>query len=232
MDLRRDAHSLRIGPSRLDWHGNELTVEINEVTVPVPSRVIGTVHLRPQALVPHTFALDTESHHYWHPVAPCGRIEVTMQRPHLRWSGNAYFDCNFGDEPLEAAFKEWDWTRARIGTNTAVIYDITPRRSPLISLSLLFDPQGGIEAFAAPPRTALPGTFWRMRRSARSANDAPHLIKTLEDTPFYARSLISASILGTQTIGIHESLSLGRVANPIVRAMLPFRMPRHRWRHN
>src|SRR5206468_9567349 len=32
----RDAESFKIGPSRLAWTGRELTIEINEVTVPWP----------------------------------------------------------------------------------------------------------------------------------------------------------------------------------------------------
>ncbi len=56
------------------------------------------------------------------------------------------------------------------------------------------------------------------------------MIRTLEDTPFYARSLVGLRLIGERTVGVHESLSLDRVAHPIVRAMLPFRMPRWRAR--
>lgn len=229
-DLHRDSRSIRIGPSGLDWDGEVLTISINEITVPLPSRVIGTVRVRPHALSRQAFALDTLGRHHWHPVAPCAQIEVTMQRPALQWTGHAYVDCNFGDEPLEAAFREWDWTRMQLGESTGVLYDITPRHSAPLSLALRFDPDGAIEAFDPPPRADLPTTLWRVHRHARSDDGAPRLIKTLEDTPFYARSLVSATVLGNRTIGVHESLSLRRVANPIVRAMLPFRMPRRRWR--
>lgn len=228
-DLTRDAQSIAIGPSRLHWDGNALTADICEVTVPFPSRVVGTVRVRPQNLNDRAFALDASGKHSWHPVAPCARIEVEMERPRLRWTGHAYFDCNFGDEPLEAAFQEWDWTRARTSKGTAVFYDITPRHSPPVSLALHFDPAGGVAATDAPACGGLPGTFWRVRRTARSDDGAPRLIKTLEDTPFYTRSLVSAEILGEPTEGVHESLSLDRVANPVVRFMLPFRMPRRAW---
>jgi carotenoid 1,2-hydratase len=54
----------------------------------------------------------------------------------------------------------------------------------------------------------------------------PRVVETLEDTPFYARSVISASIEGKATTMVHESLSLDRFAAPWVQAMLPFKMPR------
>jgi carotenoid 1,2-hydratase len=229
-DLDRSASAIRIGPSRLEWDGEALTIFIEEITVPLPARVVGTVRVYPQSLVQRAFALDADSHHHWHPVAPQARIEVKMQQPDLEWSGNAYIDSNFGDEPLEAGFVEWDWMRAKIGTNTAVLYDVIPRRSQPASLGLLFDPQGGVEEMPAPARRPLPSTLWRVARHARSENGPPTLIKTLEDTPFYNRSLVSAAIGGTEKTWVHESLSLDRFANPVVRAMLPFRMPRRRWR--
>ena len=52
------------------------------------------------------------------------------------------------------------------------------------------------------------------------------VLKTLEDAPFYARSVISAKLLGEPVTLMHESLSLDRFKMPIVQAMLPFRMPR------
>jgi carotenoid 1,2-hydratase len=52
--------------------------------------------------------------------------------------------------------------------------------------------------------------------------------RTLEDTPFYARSVLQTRLLGQDAIAVHESLSLDRFRNPIVQAMLPFRMPRAR----
>ena len=49
---------------------------------------------------------------------------------------------------------------------------------------------------------------------------------TLEDTPFYNRSLVAAHWQGQPVLAMHESLDLGRFTQPIVQAMLPFRMPR------
>jgi carotenoid 1,2-hydratase len=51
----------------------------------------------------------------------------------------------------------------------------------------------------------------------------------LEDAPFYARSLLDGGYGGQPAAIMHESLSLRRFRQPIVQAMLPFRMPRTLW---
>ena len=47
-----------IGPSALAWDGTTLTLRIDERTAPVPSRIRGTVRVRPEALTARSFALD------------------------------------------------------------------------------------------------------------------------------------------------------------------------------
>jgi carotenoid 1,2-hydratase len=56
------------------------------------------------------------------------------------------------------------------------------------------------------------------------------VVATLQDTPFYARSVVSTEWYGTPATAMHESLSLDRFRTPWVQAMLPFRMPREVWR--
>jgi carotenoid 1,2-hydratase len=71
-----------------------------------------------------------------------------------------------------------------------------------------------------------PSPLWRIDRRARAA---ARVQRTLEDTPFYARSLIELAPLGgtgAATPAVHETLDVRRLASPIVQAMLPFRMPR------
>jgi carotenoid 1,2-hydratase len=66
-----------------------------------------------------------------------------------------------------------------------------------------------------------------MARETRSDTDyMPRVRRTLEDSPFYARSLISTGLMGVEATAIHESLSLDRFRSGLVKAMLPFRMPR------
>jgi carotenoid 1,2-hydratase len=52
--------------------------------------------------------------------------------------------------------------------------------------------------------------------------------QTLEDTPFYVRSLLSSGLLGEQVTSVHETLDLPRLVSLPVRLMLPWRMPRRR----
>jgi carotenoid 1,2-hydratase len=52
--------------------------------------------------------------------------------------------------------------------------------------------------------------------------------QTLEDTPFYSRSLLDARLFGQDVTTVHESLSVPRLESLPVRLMLPWRMPRRR----
>ena len=229
-DLSRDASGLRIGPSSLSWDGAALKIDIDERTVPLPSRIRGTVRVTAGGLPDRAMLLDARARHRWHPVAPSARIEVELKSPPLRWQGHAYVDCNYGEEPLERAFRRWDWARVALPDGTAVLYDIECRDGTQRSFALRFDRDGSMQEAELPERGRLPTTLWGVRRYAHSEDGAPQLLKTVEDTPFYARSLVRLRFDGAPRIAVHESLSLDRVKNPIVRAMLPFRMPRYRWR--
>ena len=226
--LQRSRSRLGIGPSSLCWDGSALTVQIEELTAPFPSRLRGTVRVHPAALPGRGFALDAAGRHVWTPISPCARVEVALERPALRWSGAAYFDANAGSEPLEAGFRSWDWSRAGLQRGgTAVLYDAVRRDGSTRLLALRFGPDGSVENFEAPPPVHLPTTGWRVARGTRA--DAGHgaaVVETLEDTPFYARSLLRTHLLGERTTAVHESLSLDRFRTRWVQALLPFRMPR------
>jgi len=110
---------------------------------------------------------------------------------------------------------------------TAILYEAQRRDGSRVDLAVKFDPQGRMQAFEPPPAAAMNSTGWRVRRSVRSEGEAK-IIRTLENAPFYARSVVSAKLLGEPVTLMHESLSLDRFKMPIVQAMLPFRMPRAR----
>ncbi len=225
----RDRTSLAIGPSAVSWDGAALTIRIAEITVPFPSRLRGTVVVHPAALTGHTETLDAAGRHRWSPIAPVGRVEVTMEQPALRWSGHAYLDSNDGDRPMEDDFARWDWSRADLPDGAALLYDVTRRDGSDLSLALRMDRAGAVTQFPPPPRADLPATGWRVPRATRADPDfTPTVRQTLEDTPFYARSVLDTRLLGQDAIAVHESLSLDRFRNPIVQLMLPFRMPRAR----
>jgi carotenoid 1,2-hydratase len=214
---------ISIGRSGMSWDRNGLTVSIREIATPLPRPVAGTLRLYPSAAESRVLALDAAGRHRWQPIAPCARAEVEMERPGISWSGAAYFDTNSGDRPLEADFERWDWCRAPVPGGTAVLYDVQ-RPDRRMSLAMRYSASGGAEDFEPPPAVALPPTRWRVGRSVRAG--APDVAETLEDTPFYARSIVRGDLLGQRVTAMHESLSLRRFAMPAVQAMLPFRMPR------
>ena len=91
----------------------------------------------------------------------------------------------------------------------------------------MVDDAGRVEPLDCPPATRLPKTLWRMPRTTRAdAGHRPCVRQTLEDAPFYARSLLTSQLGGSPVVAIHESLSLDRFNAAWVKALLPFRMPR------
>lgn len=222
-DVRRDETLLRIGPSSVHWRHDVLHVDIEEWTAPLPGRLRGTVSVHPLAINAQAFALDDAAHHHWRPIAPRARIDVRFDDGALEWSGDAYLDSNWGCEPLERGFKAWDWSRAHTGDATIVHYDVTPLEGDARPLSLRFDRDARPTPIEPPPRNTLPGTFWKVPRAVRGD---VRLLRTLEDSPFYTRSSLSGVVDGVRADIMHESLSLDRFRSPVVRAMLPFRMPR------
>ena len=217
-----------IGPSHLRWDGDALIIDINEVGVPIPHRVRGRVVIHPQQLFTFSTPLDAAGRHRWGPLAPRARVTVSLGSPAQQWQGTAYLDSNEGDEPLERAFTEWDWSRSPLADgSTAVIYDVEPGQAHERLLALRFRPDGGIEPFDAPPIHRLPRTAWRLDRRLRSEH-APRVHESLEDTPFYQRATVHHRVLGEDSLAFHETLHVPRLVSPVVQAMLPWRMPRRR----
>ncbi len=228
--VERAPERLAIGPSSLAWEGPDLVVRIDEIAVPVPRRVRGELRLRPAGLATREFELDAAGRHRWGAIAPGARIDVDLELPRLRWSGAAYLDGNAGEAALEADFRSWHWSRTIGGNSTTVLYDIERREQGPLALALRYDCAGGVTALEAPPLADLRRTGWRLRRAARSDAGAPATLhQTLEDTPFYARSLIGHRLGGETLVSMHESLSLTRFESGWVQAMIPFRMPRSPW---
>ncbi|MCP5271068.1 MAG: carotenoid 1,2-hydratase [Burkholderiaceae bacterium] len=226
--VRRSASEFVVGPSRVRWDGGALCLDLDEVGMPWPRRVRGRVRVWPHGLARWRTTLDAGGAHRWGPIAPCARAEVELDAPALRWQGEAYVDSNDGDEPIERPFADWDWSRATLADgSTAVIYDVRERGGAGRVIAQRFATHGQTEAFEPPPRQRLPRTGWRVARQIRS--DAPARVnRTLEDTPFYARSLLDCGVLGQRVQAVHESLSLPRLQSPLVQWMLPWRMPRRR----
>ncbi|MBU3648150.1 MAG: carotenoid 1,2-hydratase, partial [Limnohabitans sp.] len=127
----RSAQEFIIGPSQMQWDGDCLNIDINEVCVPVPRRIRGRIKLWPQQLYSFSTRLDASGRHRWGPLAPASRIEVALTSPDLKWQGHAYLDSNEGDEPIDQGFHTWDWSRARMRDgSTLVFYDMQSPGSP------------------------------------------------------------------------------------------------------
>ncbi len=228
--VTRSSREFVIGPSSVAWERDGLTIRINEVGMPIPRRVRGTVRVMPQGLCRFVAPLDDGGRHRWGPIAPSARIEVQMDSPAASWSGHAYFDSNEGDEPIDGPFNEWDWSRAALKDgSTGVIYDVRQKQGQDRVLALRFRPDGSHETFVPPPRQALPRTGWGISRSLRTdPGSTATVLQSLEDTPFYQRAMLRSGLLGETVTSVHETLNVSRLTSTAVQLMLPWRMPRVR----
>jgi carotenoid 1,2-hydratase len=225
--VARGANGLAIGPSLLRWDGAALEIGIHERCAPIPWPLRGRIRVYPNSLSGQSFALDAAGRHVWLPIAPCARVEAVFSSPAARWSGTGYFDSNRGTEPLEAAFRDWTWSRIASGRTTAVLYDVSERGRPPTSLALMFAPSGEVSSIPTPSPCALPASGWRISRHTRADCGYPvRILKTLVDAPFYSRTLLQTQVAGVEGRAIHESLDLDRFRAPWVQCLLPFRMPR------
>ncbi|MEO8874551.1 MAG: carotenoid 1,2-hydratase [Polyangiaceae bacterium] len=226
-DGDRGARSVGIGRSRMEWQGDDLVVIIDERSAPLGKPVRGKIRFSPTSSSENAIALDAGGNHTWWPIAPSGRIAVELDAPTLRFTGHGYHDANAGAAPLEDSFHSWSWCRARIdATRSCVTYDVDPKHGPPRSFALDFQgdrvtTHNGSHLRRAP----IERTGWRIDREARTEGaHVPRVVRSLEDTPFYARALVETQLGGRRTIAMHETLSLDRFSRRWVRFLLGFRM--------
>lgn len=234
--MRRDASSFHVGPSSIRREGADIVIDFDEVSVPrppaqfLPRRIKGTIRFSPDAVTSQVFNIDQDGLHKWWPVSPTGRISLDMDGGTERWSGHGYMDSNWGTEPLEEGFRIWDWARGLLPSGDAVIlYDSIRKDGGSGEIALRIGRDGAISPFEMPAKMQLSKGFWGVPRSGHhdpNAQATARIVRTLEDGPFYTRSVMATRLLGADIELIHESLSGDRFASPIVKAMLPFRMPR------
>ena len=229
--VHREEHSLAIGPSSVRFEDDRFIIDIDERSAPFPRRVKGRVELRVEGLTQKTFKLDANGRHTWWPIAPRVSATVTFEHPNLSWTGYGYVDQNAGTVPLEADFKRWNWSYARLKGRSLVLYDVESRAGPDCAHALAIADDGSVTEVAVPAPARLSSTaIWRMPRITRADNSGDAMVlATLEDTPFYSRSTLATRIFGEVTAGMHESLCLDRLKMPVIRGLLPFRNPRAIW---
>ena len=222
--LTATADTLRIGPSALAWDGDTLVITLRERAAPWPRRVDGRVRI--EGLLPalQPIELDAAGRHRWQPVMPRARVSVDLAAPALRWSGDGYVDSNHGDLPLEQSFESWQWCRTpHPDGGTSIHYDLRERDGRTRALRLDIARDGGVRFGSPQPSDPLEPSRWGI---ARAAHEGAELRRTLEDGPFYVRSLFATPWQGRSLPTLHESLSLDRFRARWVQALLPFRMPR------
>ncbi|MFO1328691.1 MAG: carotenoid 1,2-hydratase [Rubrivivax sp.] len=229
--VRRDRHSFDVGPSQVLWRDGRLELHIDERGPLLGRRVRGVVRVIPQGLSTFDATLDLEGRHRWGPIAPCARVELALDQPAQRWSGSGYLDTNEGDEPIERGFRRWDWLRTASAADggTTVLYDLVQAdgRTRLIARRFAADGSSAALPVDAPRQPLPPTTWWRVDRQLRTVEPRARVRRTLEDTPFYARSLVELPQRGgTRVDAVHETLDIARLTHPVVQAMLPVRMPR------
>jgi carotenoid 1,2-hydratase len=223
--VSRNIDRFKVGPSSMRWQEDgTLVIDIEELCMPLPRRLLGRVLVKPEVLYDIPVALDEHKNHFWQAVAPRGRVSVEFDNPRIAWSGSGYHDMNWGSEPLENAFKQWTWLRAITSTGAQVLYEVERRDGSHFAFGRRYF-EGAIFERDMPKAYELKSGFWGMHRKVHS-EIAPKLISTLEDAPFYTRNHIEMNLDGEKCEAYHESLSLNRFSSPAVQLMLPFRMPR------
>ncbi len=231
--LRQTNARFEVGPSMMRWQGNELVIDVNEVSgPPVISRVRGQIRLTPSAITGVELPLTADGAHVWRPFAPRARIEVDIDRPGWQWEGEGYFDANFGTRALEEDFSYWTWGRFPTRKGATCFYDATRLDGSELAAGFRFAEDGAAETIALPPKTALRRSFWAVRRETRADTGArPRQTLAMLDAPFYTRAAVETQLDGERVTGVHEALDLRRFRNPLLKPMLAVRVPRRRnWR--
>jgi carotenoid 1,2-hydratase len=234
--LDRGPRHVRIGPSAMAMRDGTLVIDFAEMALPwpgqglFPKRVSGRVELTPEIASDRHVDLDHAGRHVWSPRMPKAVATVTCDAlPGGGWRGRAYHDMNFGDRPIEQDFIGWDWARGNASADgdTIILYDAILRSGPPRRLGLRYSDQTSPEPVRLPDRQALPRGFWGVRTGvACDTRMQPRLLSRLEDSPFYTRSRIGTVLGGQPLEMVHETLDCRRLSHPLVRLMLPFRMPR------
>lgn len=235
--LQRSARQLRIGPSGLSMHGDQLVIDFTEMALPWPGqrlwpkRVTGRVELTPFIGGDRVLHLDPAGRHVWSPRMPRAIATVDCDAlPGGGWRGRAYHDMNYGDRALEQDFVGWDWARGSDGADgdTVILYDALLRQGPRRRFALRYDGRDAApRVLTIPDRQPLPHGIWGVRPGiACDLADRPRMLNRLEDSPFYIRSRVETVLDGQRMEMMHETLDCRRLSHPLVRLMLPFRMPR------
>jgi carotenoid 1,2-hydratase len=228
--LRQTASRLEVGPSMMRWDGDQLVIDINEVSgPPIISRMQGQIRVIPTAITDVELALTPDGAHIWRPFAPTSRIEVDIDRMGWQWSGHGYFDANFGTRALEEDFSYWTWGRYPTADGATCFYDATRLNGSELAAGFKFHTDGSSEQIPLPPKATMKRSLWKVARDTRAdAGYQPRQVQNMLDAPFYSRSAVRTQLDGVETVGVHEALDLTRYRSPLLKPMLAVRVPRRK----
>ncbi|MHA7901277.1 MAG: carotenoid 1,2-hydratase [Henriciella sp.] len=224
----RARQTYQTGKSSVSFDGDQLIIDVDEICAPLPRRLRGQVKVNLPYRMQDAFQLDHNARHFWSPACPHAEVYAEFEKPGLSWRGHGYVDSNYGLEPIQKGFDYWDWSRTPLKSGDTMIRYVTdPAKAPQRDLHLLIDRQGQTREVSGDPSLDLsPTGIWRIKRRAGSLGQhRPRIHQTLEDTPFYSRSILKYEG-GVSGLATHETFSGKRLRSPIVKALLPFRMPR------
>ena len=156
---------------------------------------------------------------------------MDLDAPGWRWDGHGYFDGNFGTRPMEDDFRFWTWSRFPARGGSLCVYDAARRDGTDAPVAMRFDADGSARVIDAPAPVPMGRTRWGLPRAVRAdPGTRPRPVRAMLDAPFYARSVVETTIDGETLRGVHEVIDLDRYANPLIKPMLAFRVPRRaRW---
>lgn len=230
--LRQSEHAFVVGPSAMRWDGDRLVIDVNEVSSPpLINRIRGQITVTPSALTSVELPLTPDGAHVWRPFAPRARIEVAIDRPGWHWSGEGYFDANFGTRALEEDFSYWTWGRFPTRNGATCFYDATRLDGSELAAAFRFDATGNSETIPLPPKAPMRRSLWAVRRETRGdPGTKARQVQAMLDAPFYTRAAVETTLDGETVTGVHEALDLRRFRSPLLKPMLAVRVPRRaRW---
>jgi carotenoid 1,2-hydratase len=218
----------------MHWNGTSLVITIDEISSPpLISRVRGTITVRPKSITSVELPLAQDGTHIWRPFAPVSEITVDLEAPGWQWTGEGYFDANFGTRALEQDFRYWTWACYPKSDGATAFYDVVRKDGSTFDCAVAFGPDGAARMVAAPPATPFKRSLWQVRRTTRAdPGTTPKQTLNMLDAPFYSRSAVTTQLDGQTVTGVHEALDLTRFASPLLKPMLALRVPRRaHWHH-
>ena len=226
--VTRQVNELNIGPSSMVWNGQNLIIDIDEVSSwPLISRMKGRITIEPKVNLDVELPLSSDGAHIWRPFAPIARINVELNNPAWQWSGNGYVDSNRGTRRLEDDFSRWTWARFPTKSGALCMYSIARCDGSEVSGSVDFSHNGQSDFRSGLSQASLPKGRWGLKRAVGSDSGVyPRQVMPMLEGPFYNRCLVQTEVDGERLTGVHETLDLRRYKLPVVKWMLATRIPR------